>query len=298
MDESGLMFSDLEVSIFGVEDLSNPQLLHKFAFEGGWSTTTPVLGPSWIPFTGDAHAMALFPEEQILALPVFSTEGGNLDGVESLPHFEPGHGGLQLFHIDVEAGFTSLAFLEHETLIERAIKIDEYLFAISSDTISVHALSDPMTALGTLELSGEDENFTPLATLKSPPTATSFPALVPVSEPVEERNIAPTELAFSSGATRVVALPVDVFNLAAAARFGAVVSPRHQLSASVSNVVGSQRSLESLNLSYFATLQDRPQESMTDQAIAEWEFSEDGDRVLTDPAFQGIAAEFVLAAKI
>ena len=185
MDESGWMFSDLEISIFGVADLSHPELLHKYSFEGGWSTTTPVLGPSWIPFTGDAHAAAYFPDEQIFAMPVFSTEGGNLDGVESSPFFEPGDGGLQVFRIDVETGFAPLAFLEHDTLIERAVKIGDHLFAISSGRVSVHALDDPTIQLGTLELHPEGATLTQLTMFEAMPTLTTLAALAPPDETVE-----------------------------------------------------------------------------------------------------------------
>jgi uncharacterized secreted protein with C-terminal beta-propeller domain len=152
MDGSGWMFGDLEVSIFGVEDLMHPELLHKFSFEGGWSTNTPVLSASWIPFTGDAHAAAYFADAQIFAMPVYSTDGGSLDGVESTPVFEPGAGGLQVFRIDVDSGFTPLAFIQHDTLVERAVRVGDHLFAISSGEVTVHELADPSVELGSVAI--------------------------------------------------------------------------------------------------------------------------------------------------
>jgi hypothetical protein len=149
------MFSSLEVSIFDISDLTDPQLLHRYAFDGGWSTSTPILDPYWIPFTGDHHAAGYFPEEQIFTIPVFSTAGGNLDGVESTPFFEPGEGGLQVFQIDVSAGFTPLAFIEHDSPIEHTVRIGDRLFAISSGTVSVHDLADPAVRLGEVSIGAE-----------------------------------------------------------------------------------------------------------------------------------------------
>jgi hypothetical protein len=156
MDPSGQMFSDLELSIYDISNLSEPELSFMYDFDGGWSTTTPILADGWIPYTGDQHAAAYFPDAQIFAMPVTSMQGGSLDGVASTAEFEPGQGGLEVFHIDVAGGFTPLAFIEHDTLVNRAVEAGGYLFAISDDSVTVHDLASPATQLGALDLGAGD----------------------------------------------------------------------------------------------------------------------------------------------
>lgn len=152
--ENGL-FNELQVSLFDIADLTDPQLLHQYSFDGGWTTFTPILGDAWVPVLGEHHAVSYFPNEQILAIPINSKDGGTLHGVAETPIFEPGQGGLQVFQIDVEAGFTPLAMIQHDTLIERSLHIGEHLFAISSGTVTVHALSNPADPLGELTIAAE-----------------------------------------------------------------------------------------------------------------------------------------------
>jgi uncharacterized secreted protein with C-terminal beta-propeller domain len=187
MDPSGQMFSDLELSIFDISNLSEPQLSFTYDFDGGWSTTTPILADGWIPYTGDQHAAGYFPDAQIFAMPVTSMQRGNLDGVASTAEFEPGHGGLEVFHIDVAGGFTPLAFIEHDMLVNRAVEAGGYLFAISDDSVTVHDLANPATQLGALDL--EAGAATALADL---------PAYQPLSEPIrfaQQADGKPTALA-------------------------------------------------------------------------------------------------------
>jgi uncharacterized secreted protein with C-terminal beta-propeller domain len=156
-DETTGWFQELQVSIFDISDLTDPQLLHRYSFDGGRSTSTPVTGDRWARGDGDHHAASYFPEEQIFALPVFTEDswGGFWAGVDNTPIFEVGHGGLQVFKIDVGAGFTPLGIIEHDTLIERSVRIDDRLFAISSGTVSVHELDNPAAKLGEVSIAGE-----------------------------------------------------------------------------------------------------------------------------------------------
>ena len=140
-DPANGLFNELIISLFDISDLTDPQLLHQYAFDGEWTTSTPILGPWWVPTLGEHHAASYFPDEQIFAMPINSMEGGWLHGIEATPIFEPGEGGLQVFRIDVETGFTPIGLVEHDTLIERSVRIGEHLFAISSGTVTVHELA-------------------------------------------------------------------------------------------------------------------------------------------------------------
>ena len=147
--------AELQVSIFDVSDLSSPQLTQRYSFGGGSTTVTPATGSSYVRGDGDAHAVSYFAEEHVLALPINSIDRRNLwwgSANEAPPLFEAGHGGLQVFKIDVDAGITPIGLIEHDTLIERSVRIGDRLFAISSGTLSVHNLTDPNVQLGEINI--------------------------------------------------------------------------------------------------------------------------------------------------
>jgi hypothetical protein len=153
-DEATGLFQELQVSIFDVSNLADPQLVHRYSFGGGRSTATPATGDRWTLGDGDHHAVSYFPSEQILAMPIYSADGAVWWGnaADDSPLFEPGKGGLQVFRIDVDGGFRPLGIIEHDTLVERSVQIGDRLFAISSGTVSVHELNNPAAELGRIDL--------------------------------------------------------------------------------------------------------------------------------------------------
>jgi hypothetical protein len=153
-DESSGLFEELQVSIFNIADLTDPQLVDRYSFEGGRSITTPATGDRWRRGDGDHHAVSYFANAETFALPIFNTgdSGWWWSGVDTDSPLEPGQGGLQVFQIDVIAGFTPLGLIQHDTLIERSVQIGEHLFAISAGTLTVHELADPANQLGELSL--------------------------------------------------------------------------------------------------------------------------------------------------
>ncbi|HEX2473460.1 MAG TPA: beta-propeller domain-containing protein, partial [Lacipirellulaceae bacterium] len=158
-DEATGWFHELQVSIFDVSDLSDPQLAHRYSFDGGRSTVTPVAGDRWIRGDGDHHAVSYFASEQIFAIPIYTAEENSVwwDGDQATSMFEPGHGGLQLFRIDVDAGFVPLGVIEHDALVERSVKIGDHMYAISSGAVSVHELTNPSARLGEVSIAAESD---------------------------------------------------------------------------------------------------------------------------------------------
>ncbi len=67
-------FQELQISIFDVADLSDPQLVSRYAFDGGRSTATAATGGRWMVGVGDHHAVSYFASEQILAVPIYSDQ--------------------------------------------------------------------------------------------------------------------------------------------------------------------------------------------------------------------------------
>jgi uncharacterized secreted protein with C-terminal beta-propeller domain len=153
-DENTGAFEELQVSIFDISDLTDPLLLHRYTFEGGRSTATPVSGNRWVRGDGDHHAASYFASEQIFALPIYTPEDivwwADVD--RDAAQFEAGQGGLQVFRIDIEGGFVPLGLIEHDTLVERSMQIGEHLYAISSGMVTVHELTNPNVGLGELDI--------------------------------------------------------------------------------------------------------------------------------------------------
>ena len=54
-------------------------------------------------------------------------------------------------------GFVPLGIIEHQSRIVRSVRIDDRLFAISDDMVSVHQLDNPALKLGMIDLSSVSE---------------------------------------------------------------------------------------------------------------------------------------------
>jgi len=146
------LFQELQVSIFDITDLTNPALLDRYSFEGGRAISTPATGSPWTRGDGDHHAVSYFETEQVFALPIQSEGEWHWNDATSQYELQEGDSGLQVFRIDTETGFEPLALIEHETLVHRALRIGDRLFAISDGKVSVHDMSDPSIQLGELDL--------------------------------------------------------------------------------------------------------------------------------------------------
>jgi hypothetical protein len=178
-DETTGWFHELQVSIFDVSDLTDPELAHRFSFDGGRSTVTPVAGDRWIRGDGDHHAVSYFASDEIFAIPIYTAEENSVwwDGDQANSLFEAGHGGLQVFRIDVDAGFVPLGIIEHDTLVERSVKIGDHLYAISSGTVSVHELTKPGARLGEVSIAADSNGETvALAMYEAPVEVLALPS--------------------------------------------------------------------------------------------------------------------------
>jgi hypothetical protein len=78
---------------------------------------------------------------------------------------------LQVFRIDVDSGFTPIALIEHDTPIERSLRIGDHLYAISSGELSLHDMSDPNVVLGELDLNATERQLVELKMYEAPDTS-------------------------------------------------------------------------------------------------------------------------------
>lgn len=161
-DETRGLFEEMQVSIFDVSELEDPQLAHRHSIGGGRSTASIVNGDRWAEGDGDHHAASYFAEEGIFALPIFNADGGwGWSPDDAL--FDPGEGGLLVLSIDVNAGISELALIEHNDPIHRSLKIGDALVAISSGTITTHDFDAPASEMSRLDLAiGSDSGLVEL----------------------------------------------------------------------------------------------------------------------------------------
>jgi len=140
----------LQLSIFDVSDASKPTRVAAHTFAGdGWS--------SWSPAAWDHHALAWFPEEGILTLPVQQGDWWNTSAT------------LEVFRVGLgaKAGFERLGSISHSAAVSRAVRIGGYLYSISADPwtegeVRVHAIDDPATEVAKTTLSTRDGSFGPI----------------------------------------------------------------------------------------------------------------------------------------
>ncbi len=197
-DETIGLFQELQVSIFDVGDLSNPQLAHRYSFEGGRSTASIATGGRWAQGDGDHHAVSYFPSVEILAIPVYSADqrGGFRANIDNSPWLGAQESALQVFQIDVDTGFEPLATIKHDSQIMRSLRIGEQLVVVSSDQVTVHDLHDPNQTLAEIDLQiGSDEGLVELTTYFSPQALAAIQVLTSTSAEGLANRIAPSFLA-------------------------------------------------------------------------------------------------------
>ncbi len=103
----------LKVSLFDATDFDDPEEVDSYLFDRYSSSEA-----QW-----DAQAVGYYPEFDTLAIPFQSS----------------GERGLRVFDVDEEEGFTEIGDITHDgERIRRSLVIDDDLYAISSDRVTVH----------------------------------------------------------------------------------------------------------------------------------------------------------------
>ncbi|MCP4707807.1 MAG: hypothetical protein GY869_04215, partial [Planctomycetes bacterium] len=121
----------LQLSLFDVSDLSNPQRIDTFSFsENGDYARSEA---EW-----DHHAFSWFGDHDILALPV--------------SYHNPNVYALDVFEVTPDEGFDYLGQITHDQRIKRSLQIDDMLFSLSDDAIKVHEIDDPDQEISALKL--------------------------------------------------------------------------------------------------------------------------------------------------
>ncbi len=138
-----------QVSLFDVADLSAPQLLQRFDIDtSDWGFSEAFY---------DHHAVSYFPEYQVLTLPIHG--GGTWTEEDGEPTFTEPRTDVWVFKVHTDdtseprtGGFELLGRVEHEMDARRTVRIEDKLYVISDDTVSMHELIDPDIELARIGL--------------------------------------------------------------------------------------------------------------------------------------------------
>ncbi len=125
----------IQISLFDVDDLEHPRRVDQFTIDG----------EAWLlsEAAQEHHAVGYYPEYQVLTIPVATTDRWRA--------------GIWVFRIDTgdraDAGsyggeIQLLSRIEHETSLRRTVRIDDRLYAISQDAVTVHEILNPQTRVG------------------------------------------------------------------------------------------------------------------------------------------------------
>ena len=119
----------LQLSLFDVSDLSQPDLLDTYSFSqelwGGHSEA------EW-----DHHAFSYFAAHDTVAVPV------NLAWWDTAQ--------LHVFNVTRADGIQFLGQVEHDAAIRRSFQVGDYLYSVSDTTIKVNAIGDPSVEVAAL----------------------------------------------------------------------------------------------------------------------------------------------------
>ena len=132
-----------QVSLFDVADVAEPLLLDRFTIDvGPWG---------WSEAFGDHHAVGYYPEYQVLAISV-TASGRSVVAPDGATNYLAPETDLWVFKIDVpadpqagarEGAIRLLGRVQHDAPIRRTVQIENLLYSISADTVSVHDILRP-----------------------------------------------------------------------------------------------------------------------------------------------------------
>ncbi len=135
----------LQLSVFDVSDPAKPRRASTYTFAGdGWQ--------SWSSALWDHHALAWFPEQGILTLPVQEGDWWN------------GSTGLVVFRVDLAAdgAFTRLGEISHSSPVERGVRIGNLLYSVSAGEVKVHRVDDPTVEIAGVKLTPRSDTDLPV----------------------------------------------------------------------------------------------------------------------------------------
>ena len=145
---SGL-FQEMQISIFDISDLENPELKHRYSFDGGRNLWSPLMQDAWN--LGSHQSVNYFGSHQTLVLPVYEGNGRWWSWNQST---EKRDVSMRVLDIDLESGISELGSVEFQDPIDpskvRSVRIGDDLLSIAPGIVKANVLRSPDQSLGQL----------------------------------------------------------------------------------------------------------------------------------------------------
>ena len=126
----------LQVSLFDVSDPANPVRIDSYSIDSTWWDASIA--------EYDHHAFSYFAETGTLAIPT-RTWADSLNGHVLV-------NALTVLHVDRETGLELVGKVTDDSSILRSLRIEDRLYVISEDSISVQPLADPGAQIDKIDL--------------------------------------------------------------------------------------------------------------------------------------------------
>lgn len=137
----------VQITLFNVGDIANPVVADQFTFEDQqwWN---------WTPAAYEHHSVGYYPEYDTLAMPITSgafevpVDWDN-DGQADYTYMQP-RSALWVFDIDLDIAQPDIEVRDtivHDSGMQRSVRVNDVLYAISYGAISSHNIDEPGDAL-------------------------------------------------------------------------------------------------------------------------------------------------------
>lgn len=136
---------EVQVTVFDVDDLANPTVHSQFSFdEADWG---------WSEAEYNHLAVGWYPEYDTLAIPLaghsrqvgVDADGDGRDDWYRWEYFS----NLQVLDVDLAEGgdIEQRGVVEQDSTVRRSVRIDDYLYSISDESLKVVPINDPSSAV-------------------------------------------------------------------------------------------------------------------------------------------------------
>lgn len=150
----GGLFQEMQVTVFDISDLANPQLKHRYSFEGGRKLWSPIMRDAWN--LGSHQSVSYFASHETLVIPYYE---GDRSGWSWLQAGETAEVSMRVLDIDLEDGITALGTVDFDNAFDphlaRSVRIGDTLASVSPTAVLLNELRDPDQSLGSLLIESE-----------------------------------------------------------------------------------------------------------------------------------------------
>ena len=207
------LFQELQVSLFGISDPSNPTLIDRYAFAGGRSTWSALTETPW--GQADGNGVTFDSDNGILALPIHSRSGWAwFDGDEVDQLFTGDQSAVSLFQID-GAGIAAVGQVDFDDKARRTVIVGDHLVYMSNERLKVAERTAPVQTIASIDLPKTTREIEEVTfDMNNDGVATPLDALLMINEvnSIGFGNMGTVSAAMHDAGKDEMALKIDVNN--------------------------------------------------------------------------------------